>query len=157
MKALLKFLQSWRSHSHTVCNSISDDATTLTFERLSRPEQDTVRSYFYAAANVMKACNSIRHQHRAMDVDEALLAFRDAESRYVQAGFQPFFPPAIQLMREFSPKELARANLLHRVEPSEKVQMFSPTMTRFVRKLIVTCRASVLHASDFDHLMNPQH
>lgn len=155
MKALLKFILSLRGGKTAAREETQETAANLTFERLSWIEQDIVRRYFYAAADVMKTCNSIRHQHRAMDVDEILQAFCVAEQNYVKAGFKPFFPPSIQVMHEFNSRELVQANLLHRLTAADQTRVFSPTMNQFVRRLIRSCRASVLHTSDFDHLMNP--
>lgn len=156
MKALLKSIIAclWTRGQPQIKAEGAIDETTgnVDFERLSAPNQDTVRRYFYAASRLMQMISSIRHMHRAMDVDMVRSEFRQAEREFVWAGFRPIFPPSVQRLTEFKPADLARFQMLTRLDTDEKPVMYSPAMDRHVTKLMMQYHAHALDSSAVDHL-----
>jgi hypothetical protein len=156
MKALLKLLiaslatvGSTQAKAPEACDNTTDN---VDFELLSGPSQETVRKYFYATARLMQLINCIRQMRRAIDVDVVLSEFRQAEREYVWAGFRTIYPPSIQRLKEFKPADLARFQMLTRLEDDESPVMYSPAMDRHVTKLMMQYRAQELDSSNLDHL-----
>ncbi|MBX9940920.1 MAG: hypothetical protein K2Y32_16790 [Candidatus Obscuribacterales bacterium] len=120
------------------------------FASLAGSEQEIVRAYFAASAELLSILNSISKRRRAVDPEQVLSRYELCEKSYIAAGFVPFMPGAINAvgLSSMEAEALDKSRLIKRHQGQTiAISHLAPVLKRRVLRQLVEEQVQVLDSS----------
>jgi hypothetical protein len=119
-----------------------------TFAALAADEQRIAVQYLIASAKMQSCLDGILIRKRAVDHQEALSAYDQAETAYVSAGFAPFLPSSLRgRLASTEPDAIQRSGLVRKADESERlvfVTRYAPGIRSRITQLLARGDVSFL-------------